>query len=64
MVDAAGDSGVAGVRVRSVAVAAGAGAGQVTVVLAAPPVAFLRWLRLVPPEMVGRATATARLVPP
>jgi hypothetical protein len=65
MEDAAGDSGVAGVRVRSVEVAAGRGGPEVTVVLGArAPVAFLGWLRLVPPEMVGRSRATARLVPP
>jgi uncharacterized membrane protein len=65
MADAVGDSGVAGVRVRSLTVAAGTGGPQVTVVLAAPPrVGLLRLLHLVPPEMVGRATATARLVVP
>jgi Putative Flp pilus-assembly TadE/G-like len=65
LAEAAGDSGVAGVRVASVVVAGGAGGPRVTVALAAPPaVAFLRWLRLVPPAMRGEATATARLVPP
>jgi Putative Flp pilus-assembly TadE/G-like len=65
LADAAGDSGLAGVRLASVAVAGGAGGPRVTVALSAPPpVAFLRWLRLVPPAMEGEATATARLVPP
>ena len=65
LADAAGDSGVAGVRVESAAVGRGRGGPQVTVALTAPPpVAFLRWLRLVPPVMRGEATATARLVPP
>jgi uncharacterized membrane protein len=68
LADEAGDSGVAGVRVRSLSVVdgrAGPEVTEVTVVLAAPaPVGFLRWLRLVPPELVGRSTAAARLVPP
>ena len=38
---------------------------EVTVEVAAPArVGLLRLLRLVPPEMEGRAAATARLVPP
>ena len=61
----AGDSGVAGVRLRSVEVVAGEGGPEVAVQVAAPArVGFLRLLRLVPPEMEGRAAATARLVPP
>jgi putative Flp pilus-assembly TadE/G-like protein len=61
----AGDSGVAGVELRSVTVAPGSGGPQVTVRLSAPAqVGLLRLLRLVPPEMEGQAAATARLVPP
>jgi hypothetical protein len=61
----AGDSGVAGVQLRSVEVGPGEGGPEVTVQVAAPArVGFLRLLRLVPPEMEGRAAATARLVPP
>jgi Putative Flp pilus-assembly TadE/G-like len=61
----AGDSGVAGVRLRSVAVAAGRGGPEVTVVVAAPArVGLLRLLGVVPPLMEGRAAATARLVEP
>jgi hypothetical protein len=60
-----GDSGVTGVRLRSVKVVQGEGGPEVTVLLAAPArVGLLRLLRLVPPEMEGRAAATARLVPP
>ena len=60
-----GDSGVAGVRLRSVKVVPGEGGPEVTVRLAAPArVGLLRLLRLVPPEMEGGAAATARLVPP
>jgi hypothetical protein len=59
------DSGVGGVRLRSVKVVQGEGGPEVTVLLAAPArVGLLRLLRLVPPEMEGRAAATARLVPP
>ena len=61
----AGDSGVARVRLRSVEVVPGEGGPEVTVQVAAPArVGLLRLLRLVPPEMEGRAAATARLVPP
>ena len=61
----AGDSGVSGVRLRSVLVVPGEGGPEVTVQVAAPArVGLLRLLRLVPPEMEGQAAATARLVPP
>ena len=61
----AGDSGVSGVRLRSVVVVPGEGGPEVTVRVAAPArVGLLRLLRLVPPEMEGRAAATARLVAP
>ena len=61
----AGDSGVAGVRLRSVQVVSGEGGPEVTVRVGAPArVGLLRLLRLVPPDMEGRAAATARLVPP
>jgi Putative Flp pilus-assembly TadE/G-like len=61
----AADSGVSGARLRSVLVASGEGGPEVTVHLTAPArVGLLRLLRLVPPEMEGRAAATARLVPP
>ncbi len=61
----AGDSGVAGVHLRSVQVVPGEGGPEVSVQVAAPArVGLLRLLRLVPPEMEGRAAATARLVPP
>jgi hypothetical protein len=60
-----GDSGVAGVRLRSVQVLSGERGPEVTVRVGAPArVGLLRLLRLVPPEMEGRAAATARLVPP
>ena len=59
------DSGVSGVRLRSVLVVPGDGGPEVTVqVSALARVGLLRLLRLVPPEMEGRAAATARLVPP
>jgi hypothetical protein len=65
LAEAVGDSGVAGVRPRSVVVGRGPGGPEVTVVLAAPArVGLLRLLRLVPPEMEGRAAATARLLLP
>jgi hypothetical protein len=65
MAGSAKDSGVAGVRLRSVEVAPGVGGPEVTVLVAAPArVGLLRLSRLVPPEMEGRAAATARLVPP
>ena len=61
----AGDSGVSGVRLRSVVVVPGEGGPEVTVRVAAPArVGLLRLLRLVPPEMESRAAATARLVAP
>jgi hypothetical protein len=61
----AGDSGVSGVHLRSVRVIPAEGGPEVAVELAAPARAgLLRLLRLVPPEMEGRAAATARLVPP
>jgi len=61
----AGDSGVAGVALRSVQVVPGEGGPEVTVSVAAPArVGLLRLLRLVPPEMEGRAAATAVLVLP
>jgi hypothetical protein len=60
-----GDSGVAGVQLRSVEVGPGEGGPEVTVRVAAPArVGLLRLLRLVPPEMEAHAAATARLVPP
>jgi hypothetical protein len=65
LAEAVGDSGVAGVQPRSVVVGRGPGGPEVTVELAAPArVGLLRLLRLVPPEMEGRAAATARLLPP
>jgi hypothetical protein len=61
----AADSGVSGVRLRSVQVVPGDGGPEVTVQVTAPArVGLLRLLRLVPPEMEGHAAATARLVPP
>ena len=61
----ANDSGVAGVELRSVQVDPGEGGPEVTVRVTAPArVGLLRLLRLVPPEMEGRAAATARLIPP
>ena len=61
----AGDSGVAGVRLRSVEVVSQQGGPEVTVRVTAPARAgLLRLLRFVPPEMEGRAAATAHLVPP
>jgi hypothetical protein len=65
LAEAAGDWGVAGVRPRSVVVGGGPVGPEVTVELSAPArVGLLRLLRLVPPEMEGRAVATARLLPP
>ena len=65
LAESAADSGISGVRLRSVLVATGEGGPEVTVHLTAPArVGLLRLLRLVPPEMEGRAAATARLVPP
>ena len=63
--ESAGDSGVAGARLGSVQVVPGEGGPEVTVSVAAPSRAgLLRLLRLVAPQMEGRAAATARLVPP
>ena len=60
-----GDSGVAGVELRSVQVVPGKGGPEVSVLVSAPArVGLLRLVRLVPPEMEGQAAATARLVPP
>ena len=65
LASSAGDSGVSGVRLRSVEVEPGVGGPEVTVRVAAPAqVGLLRLLRLAPPEMEGRAAATARLVAP
>ena len=65
LASSAGDSGVSGVRLRSVVVDPGVGGPEVTVRVAAPArVGLLRVLRLVPPEMEGEAAATARLVAP
>jgi putative Flp pilus-assembly TadE/G-like protein len=65
LAESAGDSGVAGARLGSVQVVPGEGGPEVTVSVAAPARAgLLRLLRLVPPQMEGRAAATARLVPP
>jgi hypothetical protein len=59
------DSGVAGLALRSVQVGPGEGGPEVTVRVTAPArPGLLRLLRLVPPDMEGRAAATARLVPP
>jgi hypothetical protein len=65
LAESAGDSGVAGARLGSVQVVPGEGGPEVTVSVVAPARAgLLRLLRLVPPQMEGRAAATARLVPP
>jgi Putative Flp pilus-assembly TadE/G-like len=65
LAESGGDSGVAGLRLRSVVVVPAEGGPEVTVRLAAPARAgLLRLLGLVPPEMEGEAAATARLVPP
>lgn len=62
LLDAAGDSGLERVVLGSVRVERLAGGPRVTVELrAATPVAFLRYLHVVAPEMVGSATATAEL---
>jgi uncharacterized membrane protein len=56
-------SGVGRVEVASVAVGRGPGGPLVSVELAAgTPVGLLRLLGIVPPRMVGAATATARVV--
>jgi hypothetical protein len=67
--DVAGDSGVDGVSVAAVHVEqrparlGGGGGPRVTVELrAAAPVELLRYLGLVPPIIVGRATATAEVL--
>jgi hypothetical protein len=70
--DAAGDSGIEGVSVAAVwveqrpagpALQGGPDGPRVTVELrAAAPVALLRYLHLVAPVIVGRATATAVIV--
>jgi len=65
LMDAAGDSGLERVSVRFVRVERVASGPRVTVeVRAATPVAFLTYLGVVAPEMVGRATATAEIRPP
>jgi uncharacterized membrane protein len=62
LTDAAGDSGLERVSVRSVRVQRVASGPRVTVeVQAATPVAFLAYLSVVAPEMVGSATATAEV---
>jgi uncharacterized membrane protein len=67
--DVAGDSGVEGASVTAVSVEqrraslGGGGGPRVTVELhAVAPVELLRYLRLVPPMIVGRATATAEVL--
>ena len=61
----AGDSGVGRVELASVVVRRGPGGPLVSVELAAEtPVGLLRLLGIVPPRMVGGATATARVVAP
>jgi uncharacterized membrane protein len=65
LLDVVGDSGLDRVRVGSVRVERRAGGPRVTVELrATTPAAFLRYLQVVAPEMVGRATATATLEEP
>jgi hypothetical protein len=62
---ASGDSGIGRVGVASVRVGRGSGGPLVRVELvAATPVGLLRLLGIVPPQMVGGATATARVVGP
>jgi hypothetical protein len=62
---AVGDSGVGRVELVSVVVRRGPGGPLVSVELAADtPVGLLRLLGIVPPRMVGGATATARVVAP
>jgi hypothetical protein len=61
----AGDSGMERVEVTSVVVGRGPDGPQVAVELsAATPVGLLGLLGVVPPRMVGGATATARVVAP
>lgn len=65
LLDVAGDSGLERVVPASVRVGRGANGPSVTVELhAATPAAFLRYLHVVAPEMVGSATATAELREP
>jgi uncharacterized membrane protein len=65
LLDVAGDSGLERVVPASVRVARAANGPSVTVELhAATPAAFLRYLHVVAPEMIGRATATAELREP
>jgi ferric-dicitrate binding protein FerR (iron transport regulator) len=65
LLDVAGDSGLERVAAGSVKVLRAANGPGVTVELrAATPAAFLRYLHVVAPEMVGSATATAELREP
>jgi hypothetical protein len=65
LLDVAGDSGLDRVRVGSVRVERRADGPRVTVELrATTPAAFLRYLQVVAPEMVGHATATVKLEEP
>ena len=65
LLDVAGDSGLERVEPGSVRVERGATGPRVTVELrATTPAAFLRYLHVVAPEMVGSATATAELREP
>jgi Putative Flp pilus-assembly TadE/G-like len=65
LLDVAGDSGLERVVPGSVRVERVASGPRVTVELrAATPAAFLRYLHVVAPEMVGSATATAELREP
>jgi uncharacterized membrane protein len=65
LLDVAGDSGLQRVAPGSVRVERAANGPRVTVELrAATPAAFLRYLHVVAPEMVGSATATAELREP
>ena len=65
LLDVVGDSGLERVVPASVRVGRAANGPNVTVELhAATPAAFLRYLHVVAPEMVGSATATAELREP
>jgi hypothetical protein len=65
LLDVGRDSGLERVVPGPVQVERLANGARVTVELrAVTPAAFLRYLHVVAPEMVGRATATAELVPP
>src|SRR6266511_3903395 len=65
LLDVAGDSGLERVVPGSVRVERAPAGPKVTVELrAATPAAFLRYLHVVAPEMVGSATATAELLEP